>query len=68
MYKVKKMFADLQDNNYVYLPNDIFPRKGLEVSAERIAELASKNNKRGEVLIELVEEAPAKATKKTAKK
>ena len=68
-YKVIKNFADLQDKEHVYLAGDTFPRKGVEVSAERIAELASAFNKRGEVLIEAVEEQKkAKEPKKTTKK
>ena len=39
MYKVIKLFADLQDNNHVYEVGDIFPREGLKVSEARLAEL-----------------------------
>ena len=60
IYKVIKDFADLQDSNHVYLVGDEFPRKGMEVSDERIAELASASNKIGEALIEAVK-APQKA-------
>lgn len=67
-YKVIKNFADLQDNEHVYLAGDTFPRNGVEVSDERIAELASAFNKRGEVLIEPVEEPKKdKEPKKKAK-
>ena len=67
-YKVIKNFADLQDKEHVYLAGDTFPRKGAEVSDERIAELASVFNKRGEVLIKAVEEPKkAKEPKKKAK-
>lgn len=65
-YKVVKNFADLQDGNHVYFAGDTFPRKGTEVSNERIAELASTANKRGEILIEAVKE-PAKTEKKPKK-
>jgi hypothetical protein len=79
MYKVIKYFTDLHDNDRPYNVGDIFPRKGIAVSQERIAELASNNNKQGQPLIELVKEAteaetpkkaPAKknAAKKTAEK
>lgn len=70
MYKVIKMFADLQDNNYIYNPGDTFPRKGKEVNAERLAELAGDKNKQGQPLIELVKDAPEKPKKaaKTAEK
>ena len=68
MYKVIKFFTDLQDNNYPYGVGDTYPRQGLTVTEERIAELAGSNNKQGQPLIELVKEAPAKkTTKKTAK-
>lgn len=60
MYKVLKEFYDLQDKNHLYKVDDEFPRSGLEVPDERIAELAGKNNKQGVPLIEKVEEeAPA---------
>lgn len=69
MYKVIKFFVDLQDNNQPYNVGDTFPRKGLEVSEERLAELASDKNKQGVPLIELIAEtAPKKAAKKTAAK
>lgn len=60
MYKVIKYFTDLHDNNFAYYVGDSFPRKGVEVAETRIAELAGSNNKQGEPLIELVEEAPKK--------
>lgn len=63
MYKVIKYFMDLQDKNHPYNVGDVFPRKGLEVSAERLAELAGPNNKQGVPLIERVE-----TKKKPAKK
>lgn len=66
MYKVIKYFTDLQDNNHEYNVGDIFPREGLEVTPERIAELSGKDNKQGCPLIEKAEEAPKKA-KKAAK-
>lgn len=52
MYKCIVRFKDLQDNGYVYNVGDSFPRVGLKVSDERIAELASDKNKRGIPLIE----------------
>lgn len=55
-YKVIVPFRDLQDNNHIYYQGDTFPREGVDVSDERIEELASKNNKRNEVLIKEVEE------------
>ena len=47
MYKVIKSFTDLQDNNYAYYVGDTFPHNGVEVGAERIAELASYKNRLG---------------------
>lgn len=61
MYKVIEYFADLQDNGYAYNTGDIFPREGLEVSEERIAELASSKNKRRKPLIEAIPEETAEA-------
>ena len=74
MYKVIKKFHDLQDatktkNGMVYHEynvGDEFPRKGHEVSEERLDELAGKENKQGVPLIELVEEKAD--AEKTAKK
>lgn len=51
MYKVIKFFTDLQDNGHAYHEGDKFPREGLEVSAKRLSELSSGNNKRGIPLI-----------------
>lgn len=69
MYKVIKFFADLQDKNYAYNVGDIYPRAGLEVSEERLAELAGSENKQGAPLIQLVEAKPKrKTTKKSAGK
>lgn len=56
MYKVIKLFADLHDNDHVYQPGDVFPREGITVTAERLAELAGSKNKQGVPLIEKVEE------------
>lgn len=68
MYKVIKQFSDLQDNCHTYNVGDTFPRKGLTVSAERIAELSGKDNKQGAPLIKEVKEAPKKTTTKKATK
>ena len=50
-YIVIKDFSDIQEDRHVYHAGDTFPRMGLEVSEERVAELASRDNKRGEILI-----------------
>ena len=64
MYKVIKYFTDLQDNNYAYYVGDTFPRNGVEVGAERVAELSSDKNLQGVPLIEEVAEKPNRARKK----
>lgn len=56
MYKVIRNFSDLQDQNRVYITGDIFPRDGLKVSEERIAELSSSKNRIREPLIEEISE------------
>ena len=60
MYKVIEKFIDLQDDNYLYQIGDTFPREGLEVSEERLAELSSEANKRGIPLIRKVRKPRAK--------
>ena len=64
MYKVIKSFTDLQDNNYAYYVGDTFPHNGVEVGAERIAELASDKNRLGVPLIEAIEEKHKRTRKK----
>ena len=64
MYKVIKSFTDLQDNNYAYYVGDTFPHDGVEVAAERVAELASDKNRLGVPLIEEVAEKPKRTRKK----
>ena len=56
MYKVLVAFTDLQDKNRTYNVGDRFPRDGFKVSAERLQELSSTNNKRGVALIEKIGE------------
>lgn len=64
MYKVIKSFTDLQDNNYAYSVGDTFPHNGVDVDAERIAELASDKNRLGIPLIEEIAEKPKRTRKK----
>lgn len=64
MYKVIKSFTDLQDNNYAYYVGDTFPHNGVEVGAERIAELASDKNRIGVPLIKEIAEKPKRTQKK----
>lgn len=55
MYEVIHYFTDLQDNEFPYNPGDVFPREGMEVSEERLAELSGSNNKQHKPLIKKVE-------------
>ena len=67
MYKVLTYFTDLQDKGYPYNEGDIFPREGLTVSEARLKELSSTNNRRKEILIELVAEEVQKEPKPLTK-
>lgn len=64
MYRVIKAFRDLKDNNHVYSVGDTFPHNGVEVDAERIAELSSDKNRLGVPLIEEIKEKPKRTRKK----
>ena len=61
-YKVIKLFTDLHDNDYLYNVGDTFPRKGISVTEERIAELSGSDNKQHTPLIEKVEPKRKKAS------
>ena len=63
-YKVIKTFKDAQDNLFTYHTGDKYPRVGVEVSDERIEELSSDKNRRGEPLIKEIK--PRKRSKKDA--
>ena len=63
MYRVVHKFYDLKDNNHAYSVGDTFPHNGVEVDAERIAELASDKNRLGVPLIEELEEKPKRTRK-----
>ena len=64
MYRVVHKFYDLQDNNHTYYVGDTFPHNGVEIDAERIAELASDKNRLGVPLIEEIAEKPKRTRKK----
>ena len=84
MYKVIKFFHDLEDKKetksgtvyHAYNVGDVYPREGFKPSGGRIEELSGNENKRGEPLIELVEEVaeekagekPKTTRKRTTKK
>lgn len=65
MYRVIRYFEDLQDRRHPYRAGDVYPRPGMQVSAERIAELAGSENRQHTPLI--AEIAPAAKPKAPAK-
>ena len=74
MYKVIKFFHDLEDKKetksgtvyHAYEVGDVYPREGFKPSDGRIEELSGNENKRGEPLIKLVEEAVEETEKEKA--
>ena len=68
MYRVINRFFDLQDNNHAYSVGDTFPHNGVEVDAERIAELESGKNRLGVPLIEEIAARPKRTRKKKDEK
>lgn len=42
IYKTTKAIRDMQDDDFCYYEGAIYPRQGLEVSQERLAELLDK--------------------------
>lgn len=68
MYKAVEPFTDLLDNNFKYLPGDIYPREGLTPTKKRIDELMSDKNRRHRpVIAEIENEAEEKEKKKPKK-
>lgn len=63
-YKVIEYFEDLQDNSRPYNVGDVFPADGITVTAERLSELASTQNRRHIPLIEEIVEKPKRTRKK----
>lgn len=54
MFHVIKAFKDLEDNEYIYQENDIYPRsENKNITKERIEALSTANNKRSEILIKV---------------
>lgn len=53
-YEVIKYFTDLQDNDYEYNVDDVFPRDGLKVSDDRLEELSTNKNRQCVPLIKPV--------------
>ena len=64
MYRVIHKFYDLKDNNHAYSVGDTFHHNGVEVYAERVAELSSDKNRLGVPLIEEVAERQKRTRKK----
>ena len=58
-YKVTQAIRDLQDNQRYYRAGDTFPRNGLKVDDERVAELV-----KGGYIVAEVEEADLSKLKK----
>ena len=65
-YKVIEYFEDLKDNGRPYNVGDVFPADGNTVTAERLSELASTQNRRRIPLIEEVVEKPKRTRKQKA--
>ena len=74
MYKVIRLFTDLQDNGHKYEVGEEYPRLGLKPSLARIAELSGSDNRQKTPLIVEVDdlaekqEAENKPKRKTSKK
>lgn len=67
MYRVIKMFTDLQDKGYRYQVGDTYPRKGLTADKKRIEQLSSAKNRQKTALIEEVVEKVEKTSAKVEK-
>ena len=68
MFRVIKLFTDLQDDNYMYEVGDEYPRLGMKPSLARIKELSGSDNRQGTPLIEEVEDLEEEPKKKAPKK
>lgn len=66
-YVVVTDFTDKNDK-HIYRVGDEFPHSGADVSAERVAELTSKDNMRGEVLIKALQESKIQPEKEETAK
>lgn len=67
MFRVVKLFTDLQDDDYKYEVGDEYPRLGLKPSLARIKELSGSDNRQGTPLIEEVEDLEPKKKKRASK-
>ena len=66
-YVVLTDFTDKNDK-HIYRVGDEFPHSCADVSAERVAELTSKDNMRGEVLIKAVQKSKIQPEKEETDK
>ena len=66
-YVVIREFIDIEDENKTkYTLGNVYPRKGIKVSEERLKELSTRKNRRREILIVPLKEIeePKKTTRK----
>lgn len=72
MYRVVRFFTDSCDDGYAYEVGDEYPRKGLDVSEDRLKTLSSdKNRQNTPVIVKVdapVRTEPKKAVPKSKKK
>ena len=69
MYRVLVEFYDLRDKARQYHPGDVYPRDGMTVSEERLAELATSNTLLGyPVIAEVTQDEEPKTTRKGRKR
>lgn len=68
MYKVIRYFEDIQDAMHPYNTGDTFPREGMSVSADRLAELSTDRNLQRTPLIEYVPEPVKESVPEPVKK
>lgn len=68
MYKVLRYFEDIQDEMHPYNIGDTFPREGMDVSADRLAELSTERNLQKTPLIEFVSSVEKPETAKRGRK
>lgn len=64
MYRVIKMFTDLQDKGYRYHVGDTYPREGMTADKKRIEQLSSEKNRQKTALIKEVAEKVEETSEK----
>ena len=68
MYIVIHAFHDLEDDNYIYMPDDTYPRKGYKPDKARIEVLSTPENLIGVPLIKEIVKEDKETKKETRKK